>query len=77
MRKSQLEVLGKVFHAEIEGRLPYQTRSAEAKKLAEEGYLEFGEVRHGNLTISGYWLTEPGRFAWCQICADFDESEIA
>lgn len=72
MAKSVFNMLEKVFAAEIEGRLPYQTKSKLAAEMKEFGYLEFGSERKGIVTVSGYYLTHLGRFAYCDKCRDVE-----
>lgn len=70
MAKSVFSMLEKVFFAEIEGRLPYQTKSKLAKEMEEFGYLQSGSERMGIVTVSGYYLTHAGRMAYCEECRD-------
>ncbi|MBC2659791.1 hypothetical protein H7A76_30525 [Pseudomonas sp. MSSRFD41] len=72
MAKSVFNMLEKVFSAEIEGRLPFQTKSKLAKEMEEFGYLEFGSERMGIVTVSGYYLTHAGRLAYCEQCRDVE-----
>ncbi|MCG6574893.1 hypothetical protein EGM97_09255 [Pseudomonas sp. AF32] len=72
MAKSVFTMLEKVFAAEIEGRLPYQTKSKLAAKMEEFGYLQFGSERMGIVTVSGYYLTNAGRLAYCEECRDVE-----
>lgn len=70
MAKSVFNLLDRVFGAEVEGRLPYQTKSKLAKELEEFGYLEFGGEKMGVVVVSGYYLTQAGRMAYCQACPE-------
>jgi hypothetical protein len=70
--------LEKVFCREIDGFLPFQSRSKTAKRLAELGYLSeytrtFTPDRFGSVTISGYELTHLGRLAYCMSCPEEEE----
>lgn len=72
MAKSVFNMLGKVFLAEIEGRLPYQTKAKLAAEMEEFGYLRSGSERIGAATVSGYYLTHAGRLAYCEECRDLE-----
>lgn len=70
--KAELNALEKVFAAEIEGRLPFQSKAKIFHQLCEDGLLQpmdrrFGD-RFGIVTISGYQLTHAGRLAYCTSC---------
>lgn len=77
MNKKSLELLEKVFSAEIEGRLPFQTNAKLAQDLCREGMLEQDEVLINGVNVSGYWLTELGRMTYCQSCSDVEIPEAA
>lgn len=72
MAKSVFNMLEKVFAAEIENRLQYQTKSKLAVEMEEFGYLELGSERKGIVTVSGYYLTHVGRLAYCEECRDVE-----
>lgn len=61
--------LEKVFHAEIENRLPFQSKGKTFVELANHGYLEIGKrvIGAGRFPaiVSGYCLTHKGRMAYC------------
>ena len=73
MTRRQHAMLERAFAAEVDGALRggpglYQTRSIEARKLAEAGYLVEETVRLGDrfpVTIRGYGLTHLGRWIYC------------
>lgn len=73
MAKSSFNMLGKVFSAEIEGRLPYQTKSKLAGEMEDFGYLQYGSELMGMVTVSGYYLTHAGRAAYCEACRDLED----
>lgn len=87
MTKREIEILERVFSAEVESAFngqPHivQTRSKLAAKLADEGYLHWREIRLGGrfpITIAGYELTELGRLTYCycasERCADEEAGE--
>ena len=72
MAKSVFNMLEKVFAAEIENRLPYQTKSKLAVEMEAFGYLVSGSERKGIVTVSGYYLTHAGRLAYCEECRDVE-----
>lgn len=71
-------LLMRIFEREIEGTLPYQSKSREYKRLENSGLVQFGtEKRHFNdglpaMEISGWWLTELGRYLYCVNCTMHD-----
>lgn len=82
MNKRRLAVLEKVYSAEIGAALGervshlFQTKSRIAEDLEREGFLRTrSEVLSGlpPVRISGYELTELGRFAYCVTCEDGPE----
>lgn len=71
--KAELAALEKVFAAEIEDRLPFQSKAKIFQRLCDEGMLqpmtrEFRPDRFGAITVSGYQLTHSGRLAYCMTC---------
>lgn len=70
--KAELSALEKVFEAEINGRLPFQSKAKIFRRLCEGGYLEAMERRFGDgtfaVTVSGYQLTHAGRITYCASC---------
>ena len=80
MKKTHLALLEKVFTAEIEGLLPFQTRSTKIiKELLEDGMVEpMVEYQPGlgRLRIEGWQLTHRGRIAYCDWAASQPEEEI-
>lgn len=74
LRKNEYAALEKVFAAEIENRLPFQSRAKIFKQLADDDLLEFvtgslGRDRFGSLEVSGYTLTHAGRWVFCAHCS--------
>lgn len=72
---SKLKALEKVFAAEIEGRLPFQSKAKVFQRLKDEGLVEpmerrFGSDRFGPIIMSGYQLTHAGRLMYCLSCDD-------
>lgn len=70
--KQTMSALEKVFAAEIEGRLPFQSKSRIFQKLADDGLLEPMERRSGTgwsaVTVTGWKLTQAGHFLYCSNC---------
>lgn len=81
MTKKHLKLLEKVFAAEIEGRLPYQSKAKGYKELEELDLVAWGTVTLGGggfpVTVSGWYLTHSGRYAYCESCKDvvIDDAE--
>ena len=68
-----LKALEKVFGAEIENRLPFQSKAKIYRELCDQGLLEPMERTFGGrlpVTVSGYQLTHAGRLAYCISCDD-------
>ena len=68
-----LAALEKIFAAEIEGHLPFQSRAKIYRELCEEGLAEpMVRVFGGRfpVTTTGYQLTHVGRYIYCSSCAD-------
>jgi hypothetical protein len=71
--KKVLQALEKVFAAEIEGRVPFQSRAKVYSSLCDDGLLEPMTMELGGrlpLTVSGYQLTHAGRITYCESCRD-------
>lgn len=80
MNKRDLTMLGRIFEAEIFGRLPFQSKSKHMTELHEAGLIEpmtrnLGRDRFGSMDVSGWTLTHAGRFAYCDSCKDVEEPE--
>jgi hypothetical protein len=76
MNKKTLKALEKVFLAEIENRLPFQSKAKIYRKLADEGLILYGEgVISGRfpVRIKGFILTDYGRYIYCDSCKDSKE----
>ena len=73
MNKKELMALEKVFCAEIDCRLPFQSKSKIYEKLCDEGFLERCARTFGGrlpVIVQGYSLTHAGRFAYCSSCSE-------
>ncbi len=71
--KAVLNALEKVFAAEIEGRLPFQSKAKIYQKLEDDGLValmkrEFARDRFGAIIVTGYELTHAGRLLYCLSC---------
>lgn len=71
--KAELNALEKVFAAEIEGRLPFQSKAKIYRRLCDDGLLasverKVGGDRLGAIIVSGYELTHAGRIIYCLEC---------
>lgn len=75
MTKKTFELLGRIFAAEVDGRLPYQSKSKEYPKLEEDGLCEGVTRRFGPVIVQGWILTHLGRMAYCQACPDEEPEE--
>lgn len=82
MNKAGMKLLEQAFAAEVENRLPFQSRSMMAHKLAQDGYLQpmetwFRSYKPGSLgpvLVKGWQLTHLGRLTYCASC---DEGEAS
>lgn len=72
--KKVLDALGKVFSAEIEGRLPFQSKASIYRDLLAAGLVSWMERTFGQkwpfVTVVGYELTHRGRMLYCENCQD-------
>ena len=75
MNKKTFNAVGKVFAAEIENRLPFQSKAKIYRDLADRGLLLYVEGIMGGrfpITIKGFILTEAGRYEYCNACKDYE-----
>lgn len=79
--KATLRALERVFVAEIEGRLPFQSRARIYQRLATEGLVEGDARTFGTgwsaVTVHGWALTHAGRYLYGQHCERLGEEETA
>ena len=69
--KAELAALGKVFAAEIEGHLPFQSKAKIFQQLLGQKMIEPMERTFGGqfaVTVKGYQLTHAGRIEYCSSC---------
>lgn len=75
LAKCHLRALERLFSAEIELRLPLQSKAAVFKELEIMGMAEHGKefIGHGSfgkIEVSGWYLTHAGRLAYCMNCPE-------
>jgi len=66
------QALENVYAAEVENRLPFQSKAAIYKRLREYGLVQDMELVLGSgwsaVTVRGYQLTHAGRLTYCLNC---------
>lgn len=77
---TQNEMLERLFAAEVEGRLPFQSKAAMLKRLEAQGLVqrmtrEFPADRFGPIKVEGWCLTLLGNFTYCMTCPDPSQSD--
>lgn len=68
---TKIKALEKVFAAEIDDRLPFQSKAAIFQRLCDEGLIEPMERTFGGrfaVTVKGWQLTHAGRIMYCSSC---------
>ena len=70
--KAEFKALEKIFAAEVNNRLPYQSKAKIFTKLAEQGLIEpmtreFRD-RFGVMQVKGWELSHTGRLIYCASC---------
>lgn len=69
-----LDALEKVFSAEINGRLPFQSKANIYRDLTAAGLVAPMVSNFGSgvfaIAVSGYELTHRGRMLYCENCRD-------
>lgn len=68
---TKLKALEKVFAAEIDDRLPFQSEAAIFRRLCDEGLIEPMQRQLGGrfpVVVKGWQLTHAGRFMYCRSC---------
>lgn len=80
MRQTDLNLLERLFEAEIYGHLPFQSKSKQIQRLHEEGMVEpmtrrLGQDGFGAIEVSGWALTHAGRLTYCESCDPVEETE--
>lgn len=70
-KKAHLQILEKVFEAEINDRLPFQKKAKVMAEMETLGLVEpMQRVLGGRFPVhlSGWALTHAGRIAYCETC---------
>jgi hypothetical protein len=71
-KSASIKALEKVWIAETEGRLPFQSRAAIYRRLECHGLVRFdGETISGGslpVRVEGWYLTHSGRLLYCSTC---------
>ena len=77
--KKVLAALEKVFAAEIDNRLPFQSKAAIYRDLLAAGLVAWMDRVIGSgwgaVTVSGYELTHAGRYLYCSNCRDAQDAD--
>jgi len=75
--KKVLNALERVFSAEIENRLPFQSKASVYRDLLAAGLVQRMESRIGSgwsaVMVTGYELTHAGRYLSCASCRDVED----
>lgn len=69
LTQKHLDILGKIFVAEISDKLPYQSKSRLLIELEREGLVEFYIDKfpgHFAVEVRGWALTHRGRLFYCE-----------
>lgn len=75
--KAELNALERLFAAEINGRLPFQSKAKIFQQLSDEGLVQpmerhFHGDRFGAIKVAGWQLTHAGRMLYCSSCPEPD-----
>ena len=70
MTKAKIKMLERIFALEIEGRLPFQSKSKVLLELEQAGMVEryrreYPPDRFGKIVVDGWALSQIGRFEYC------------
>lgn len=68
MKKRHYKALERVFAAEIERRLPLQSKALVYEELERLGFVKLDTEQMGIVKVSGWYLTQLGRLAYCAEC---------
>ena len=60
-----MKMLEKVWWAEVQGRLPFQSKSRQIKSLEAKGLIERMTVYISGCTVEGWQPTHSGRYHYC------------
>lgn len=78
MTKEVYQALEKVFAAEVDGLLPFQSKAKIFQELCEQGLLLPMEVVFGGrfpVTVKGFQLSHAGRIMYCNECVKVEDAE--
>jgi hypothetical protein len=72
VRKNELNALERIFAAEVDGRLPLQSTARIYHHLKDLGLVLYGTEkkgadRFGLIEVSGWYLSQAGRRAYCDL----------
>jgi len=75
MTKADLKLLERIFDAEINNRLPFQSKSKRFEQLERDGMVAtmsriIGAGERFPVTVKGWQLTHAGRITYCESCGD-------
>lgn len=70
MKTDEIKALEKIYAAEVENRLPFQSKAAIYKRLAEFDLVEPMTAKFGLATVHGWQLTHSGRLLYCNNCGN-------
>lgn len=73
MTKVDLNILERIFQAEIENRLPAQLKSKHLDRMWREGFVYPLTITLPGpfpVNVKGWALTERGRVAYCESCSE-------
>jgi hypothetical protein len=80
LTKAKLRALETVFAAEIDDRLPFQSKARVYRTLHAEGYLVAMQRTFGTgwsaAVATGYALTHLGRMTYCESCRDIEDEPV-
>ena len=80
MTKAKMAALEKLFIAEVEDRLPFQSKAKIFEQLETEGMVDNYARTFGSgplaVVCRGWRLTHRGHLEYCLACAEMDENEI-
>lgn len=79
MNKRERDALERIWIAEVNDRLPLQSKAKIFRDLESEGLVQtwtrsFGVDHFGELKVTGWALTHAGRYLYCSACEGPDET---
>ena len=73
MTKAELKMLERLYAAEVERRLPFQSKSKLLERMEADGLVRRSEKRMPGkfeVIVRGWELTLAGNFTYCMTCND-------